>query len=884
MLLLSCAKHPQVPSRVEHVVSYLKELQKIAQDNGGSRAVNGPGFNASVDFVVSFLRSNTNLNVWTEPFSITEQVDRNPASLSIKSSFASSSVTYEQRTDFLTATGSGSGNITDARLIIASGCDPAIDILPSDEPFVAIIPQTNSRKPSTECDNSLCSRVAYAITNGARAVLLTSTPTAIGYPRPLAPSGRLRCPTSLQPLFGTLPILSLGQSASWDAILRALDTSATPTVSLSADTLYTTINVVNVLADSVTGSDDSVVVFGSHLDSVRAGPGVNDDGSGAMATLELARAFSNVERKKKSVQKVRFAWWAAEEFGLLGSRYHVGALNATQLAQYKLTIDTDMIGSPNYVRGVWDGHGVTDPRIADACAAIARVFESHFARHRLPTTRFAFNGRSDFAPFMDAGVPAGGVVTGEDEIKTVEQAETFGGIAGMVLDPRYHQPADGVDSVRGPGLEVLTQNLDALAHALGLFAFEKHLDKLLKGSPNVDKPSMIRWKQAEVHRVRRERADKIAALRMETEFNKVLSDALALLNADNAAEMCADFAKRDQKIAHDVMVMAHRDRDARWQPPVADPFFIKRLDIPNMTSKIMETAKADGDLKALAAELVEALAVRNKEVAAEIVKEEAITNSKISSETIHEGFSRSMVTKQVAPATSPPEEPKKKKTVKKTTETEIITLNEPIAADSSKAASSAESDETEESDDVYISDPKIETFSKLVAPEASYNFISANPYILNEKYHDQILAEAFSVAMKGDFKRCKECVHQSLILQYCKLLGKDGVRLFFERLATPNHKAREAFTKDVNDTFKRISDRVAELKRQEKEEEEKEKEEGERRAQAALQPDGTYKMPISDNPSEDEKKRAEVFDQLPAALQSGKLLIDMDDTKFQPFF
>ncbi|KAJ3084739.1 hypothetical protein HK100_009259 [Physocladia obscura] len=111
-----------------------------------------------------------------------------------------------------------------------------------------------------------------------------------------------------------------------------------------------------------------------------------------------------------------------------------------------------MIASPNYVRGVWDGHSVTDERISKQTSVIASVFEDYFASLGLPTIPFKFNGRSDFAPFMEAGIPAGGVITGEDEIKSTEEAELFGGIAGMVLDPNYHQSTDTVQALRGPGM------------------------------------------------------------------------------------------------------------------------------------------------------------------------------------------------------------------------------------------------------------------------------------------------------------------------------------------------------------------------------------------------------------------------------------------------
>ncbi len=70
---------------------------------------------------------------------------------------------------------------------------------------------------------------------------------------------------------------------------------------------------------------------------------------------------------------------------------------------------------------------------------------------------------------MEHGIPASGVVTGEDEVKTQDGAELFGGTAGMVLDPCYHQSCDRVDAL---DREVMQQNVGALKFVLGFLARE----------------------------------------------------------------------------------------------------------------------------------------------------------------------------------------------------------------------------------------------------------------------------------------------------------------------------------------------------------------------------------------------------------------------------
>lgn len=198
-----------------------------------------------------------------------------------------------------------------------------------------------------------------------------------------------------------------------------------------------------------------------------------------MATLALAEALDRSQISSRLVQKLRFAWWTGEEIGLLGSTYYVKDLkknSPAELNAHLLTIDTDMIASSNYVRGLWDASQLEDKKLAHACGLIQDVFKQHFNSKNLDTTPFYFNGRSDFAPFMDEGIPSGGVITGEDEIKTIEGAASFGGVVGMVLDPCYHQDCDRVETLSaGPARDILVQNLDALSFVLQYFATHSSL-------------------------------------------------------------------------------------------------------------------------------------------------------------------------------------------------------------------------------------------------------------------------------------------------------------------------------------------------------------------------------------------------------------------------
>lgn len=133
-------------------------------------------------------------------------------------------------------------------------------------------------------------------------------------------------------------------------------------------------------------------------------------------------------------QKVHFI---KLEIGLQGSKYYVNDLKTNaplELKAHKLNIDIDMIASPNYVRGVWEADHRTKTILKTKMATIHNVFKDYFEQKGLPTNPFEFNGRSDFQAFIDNDIPAGGVITGEDEIKSAAEAELFGGVPGMVLD------------------------------------------------------------------------------------------------------------------------------------------------------------------------------------------------------------------------------------------------------------------------------------------------------------------------------------------------------------------------------------------------------------------------------------------------------------------
>jgi Zn-dependent M28 family amino/carboxypeptidase len=157
---------------------------------------------------------------------------------------------------------------------------------------------------------------------------------------------------------------------------------------------------------------------------------------------------------------VRFAFWGAEERGLIGSRYHVGVLSEKERQQISLYINLDMVGSPNFARFV-QGSAATGGKLA---AIARRELLEDFREHNLPVEERA-GGRygSDDASFSQKGIPTVGLYTGASGSKSETQASLFGGAAGRPYDPCYHQACDTIENINR---EVLEQNTRALVRAL----------------------------------------------------------------------------------------------------------------------------------------------------------------------------------------------------------------------------------------------------------------------------------------------------------------------------------------------------------------------------------------------------------------------------------
>jgi aminopeptidase Y len=440
---------------IEGVREHQAAFQAIADANGGTRVSGSPGYNESVNYVVERMEAAGYL-VTVQPFefqtfislspSILEQVAPSPAG-----PIENNIMQY-----------SGSGDVTAAVTALAAppadsspGCDPA-DFAGFPAGNIALI----YRGACT-----FATKATNAYNAGASGVVIYNNAAGVL-------NGTLVNTFTLD-----LPVTSVTQ-----AVGQQLAATQGLAMRLKTDTFRGIATTYNVLAETADGNPDNVIMVGAHLDSVNAGPGISDNGSGSAAVLEVAEQMAKVKPRNK----VRFAWWGAEESGLVGSTYYVQNLTAEALDQITLYLNFDMIGSPNYVFFIYDGDDSdtpgTDPAPApEGSAQIEEFFENFYMQEGEPFKGTNFAGNSDYAPFIAAGVPAGGLFTGAGGSKTVEEAAIWGGTAGIAYDPCYHTACDTYANV---SLFALDLNSDAVAAATLQYAMNTQKIDGEKGKGN----------------------------------------------------------------------------------------------------------------------------------------------------------------------------------------------------------------------------------------------------------------------------------------------------------------------------------------------------------------------------------------------------------------
>ncbi|MBW3604917.1 MAG: M28 family peptidase [Actinobacteria bacterium] len=484
----------------EGVLEHLEAFQDIADDNDdpfypGTRAAGTDGYDGSVDYIAGLLEDAG----WKVTLDEVEITFNFPATLR-----QLTPIEADYETGVFTGSGAGTveGNVIPVDLALdpprasTSGCEASdfagLDF--SGDNDIALIQRGT-------CFFSV--KAVNAEAAGAEAVIIFNqgnTPDREG----LIVATAANLPDGSPSNIG-IPVV--GASFA-DGVALAREGSTALVRVLPSETRVDH----NVIAELPGENTDNVVMAGAHLDSVIAGPGIQDNGSGSAALLELALLLSKTE----PINTLRFAWWAAEEQGLVGSNEYVEELSESELDRIAAYLNFDMIASPNFIYGVYDADesGFEAPvPVPEGSEALEDIFEQYFTWQGIPYEDSEFSGRSDYQAFIVNDVPASGLFTGAEVVKTEEQEAIWEGVAGEQFDPCYHLECDNLfegdpqrdaevyaeldaenDLVGNVSLEALGVNSDAVAFAVLTLAYSTEdvngvPGKMVPGSPSLKLPT-----------------------------------------------------------------------------------------------------------------------------------------------------------------------------------------------------------------------------------------------------------------------------------------------------------------------------------------------------------------------------------------------------------
>ena len=455
---------------LEGVRRHQAAFQAIADLHGGNRFAGTGGYDDSAAYVIEQLTA-AGYTPTTQEFTYPAFFERTPSQLAQVSPNAT---TYTNGIEFRIMSYSGSGDVT-APLAVPSGDSRgcyAADYAGFPAGAIALVERgTPAGFPGGSCTFRI--KHDNARNAGASGVLVYNN-VAGTLNGTLGATGLSQLPT-------------LGLSQALGQSLRAQTTSSPVVMRMKTDTGAETLTTRNVFAETAAGDPNNVVMVGAHLDSVTAGPGINDNGSGSAAILETAIQMAKVNPRNK----VRFAWWSAEESGLVGSNYYVNNLPQAERDKIALYLNFDMVGSPNFARFVYDGDNSTGTGSVGPAGSdvIEAVFHGYFESQGLYAEPSPFNGRSDYGPFIapSVGIPAGGLFTGAEGIMTAAQAAKYGGVAGVAFDPCYHAACDTLSNYSPVALDTMS---DAIAHAVITFAQNTSLVNDVRGKGNFKRPRL----------------------------------------------------------------------------------------------------------------------------------------------------------------------------------------------------------------------------------------------------------------------------------------------------------------------------------------------------------------------------------------------------------
>lgn len=338
----------------------------------------------------------------------------------------------------------------------------------------------------------------------------------------------------------------------------------------------------------------------------------------------------------------------------------------------------------------------------------------------------------------------------------------------------------------------------------------------------MDKRSFIQAKQNQIHMEREQRKNQIITLKYERQINDALIQRISsLLNSLKAHAADVENGKRNPGEIAFAAVMESaanlkREDDIPPERPAGVhgseeklPTYSKMMaTLLDQVNQAMEERKISQEDRyaAMTAEIQDHLdKVTNlqKELHKKLAELEKEDTRKITSGSLHTGFDSSHVNKSKASASGEKKE-----------DTQVELLNPNFNSKPEEAGSSSK--DTNDDDEEVEASPAAKQFAQIKAGSYSESlaFLGKHPEILKEKETDGLLIMAFDAQLSGKDDYARQCVHQALLLQYCRSLGRDGVGLFFKRIMTKGHQARDVFLKDVQGMYGNIRTRAAEINKQ----------------------------------------------------------------------
>lgn len=428
------------------LMRHLEALQALADDHNDRRSLGTDGYSESAEYVVEQLAA-AGYEVERWPFSYTTWIENE---ISFEQLSPDPTV-YDDGDDFAVFSYSGVGTATGQLVAVDvmippgdtenssdSGCESA-DFVDFPSGAVALIQRGTCNFSTKAANAEAAGAVAVVVFNEGQS---GRTDVVSGTLDSSDPAG--------------VPVIGIGYDLGASFAEDSTATDGGVTVEITVDAGYEDVDSENLIVTLAGEDPDTVYVTGSHLDSVPAGPGINDNGSGTATVLEIALAAKARDEAPKNT--LQFSWWGAEEYGLVGSYDWVSGISSEERSKIAGYLNFDMVASPNPVAFVYDGS-----EGSNGSDTIEDIFGSWLDSQGQPWTTASVGGRADSYSFLLFDIPIGGLFTGAEVIKTSSQAETWGGSAGVAFDPCYHKDCDDIDNL---DLAMFVEMATAAAHSV----------------------------------------------------------------------------------------------------------------------------------------------------------------------------------------------------------------------------------------------------------------------------------------------------------------------------------------------------------------------------------------------------------------------------------